>query len=302
MQTRHWCFTINNWTSDDEHLLKNLGDNVSYLVFGYEVGDSGTHHLQGYVVFPKVKRFNEAKGALPGGAHLEPKRGSVKQASEYCKKDGLFQEYGSLPRDPGTGGQFDRFVEWLLQVQNDEGRVPTEREIATAYPSLWVRYGRKLRDLAEHHAPRPDLEDGDLRVWQATLKDVLLEAPPDDRGILFYIDTEGGKGKTWFQRFMLSRYPERVQILSVGKRDDIAHAIDEDKDIFLFNVPRGGMEFLNYTTIEQLKDRMVFSPKYDSRTKILKKNPHVCVFCNEQPDMTRMTEDRFICENMDHYV
>ena len=294
MQTRHWVFTVNNWTSDDESLLRELGPTVSYLVFGYETSETGTPHLQGYVVFSSCKRFNEAKNALPHGVHIETKKGTPKEAAEYCKKDGLFQEFGTLPRQQGTSGQFARFVEWLVQVQGTTGYVPTDREIAREFPGMWVRYGRKLRQLAEHHAPAPDLETGNLRDWQEALHDALIEEAPDDRGILFYVDSQGGKGKTWFQRYMITKHPNSVQILSVGKRDDIAHAIDEDKTIFLFNIPRGGMEFLNYTTIEQLKDRMVFSPKYDSRTKILKKNPHVVVFCNEAPDMTKMTEDRFV--------
>lgn len=294
MQTRHWCFTTNNWTADHETVLERLAAEVTYLVYGYETSDSGTPHLQGYVVFKRCRRFTEARAKLPGGSHLEAKRGTAKEASEYCKKEGLFKEYGLHPSPPGSGGQFAAFVEWFLSFQNDNGRCPTERQIAQAYPALWVRYGRKLRDLCEHHATFPSIQEGDLRPWQHALREVLVENPPDDRGLLFYVDSEGGKGKSWFQRFMLTSYPSKVQVLSIGKRDDIAHAVDEDKSIFLFNVPRGGMEFLNYTTIEQLKDRMVFSPKYDSRTKILNENPHVVIFCNEHPDMNKMTEDRFI--------
>ena len=126
----------------------------------------------------------------------------------------------------------------------------------------------------------------------------MIHEDPGDRAILFYVDSEGGKGKTWFQRYMLTKFPDDVQILSIGKRDDVAHALDPRKRIFLFNVPRGGMEFFNYTTVEQLKDRMVFSPKYDSRTKIWKTKVHVVVFCNEEPDLIKMTNDRYVIVNL----
>lgn len=91
-------------------------------------------------------------------------------------------------------------------------------------------------------------------------------------------------------------------MLSSGKRDDVAHAIDETKDVFLFNIPRGGMEYLNYTVLEQIKDKMVFSPKYNSRTKIFRQNTHVIVFCNEEPNMAKMTRDRFHCVNLNDIV
>jgi len=298
MQTRHWCFTLNNWTAEEDDALKALGPTVTYLVYGYEEGENGTPHLQGYVIFPRIKRMSEAKKLLGDRVHLEAKRGTPEEASTYCKKDGLFNEYGECPKTPGNRGQFSAYVEWILSRNDGNGGVPTDREIAQAFPALFVRYGKRLRDLAEHHSPPPVLEVGDeLRPWQQTLKDVLLQAPPDDRSILFYVDKEGGKGKTWFQRHMVTEYPDKVQILSVGKRDDIAHAIDVNKSIFLFNVPRKAMEFFNYTVIEQLKDKMIFSPKYESQMKYLKTNPHVVIFSNEDPKYDEMTMDRYLVEN-----
>lgn len=116
----------------------------------------------------------------------------------------------------------------------------------------------------------------------------------DNRAIVFYVDEEGGHGKSWFQRVFISMYEDRVQLLSSGKRDDIAFAVDEHKDIFLFNIARGQMEYLNYSVLEMLKDRMVFSSKYNSQMKILTRVPHVIVFCNEEPDYNKMTNDRFV--------
>lgn len=295
MQTRHWCFTINNWTTEDEDRLKQSATGLTYIVFGYETGEAGTHHLQGYVVFPKVKRMREAKNTIGFNAHLEPKRGTPEQAASYCKKDGLYWESGMCPVSPGTGGQFQAFVEWALRNHEVHGRAPSDREVAQAFPSLFVRYGRKLQELAKHHCPLPSLVpcDSELRPWQQQLEEKLLAEPTSDRVIDFFIDEDGGKGKSFFQRYMLSNYPDKVQVLSAGKRDDIAYAIEPDKSIFLFNIPRKSMEFFNYACIEQLKDRLIFSPKYDSATKVLMKNPHVVVFSNEDPDLTKMTGDRY---------
>lgn len=303
-KTRFIVFTINNWTGDDERSLEALGPTVPYLVYGYETGEAGTHHLQGYVIFSKPLSIEEARICLGGRAHVEFKRGTHEQAATYCKKDGLFKEYGEVPRSVGVKGQFEAFIEWFMSYYQDNERAPTEKEVAKAYPTLFVRYGRKLQELIKYHLPPPTLEKSkDLRPWQKKLEDILKETPKEDRSILFFVDAQGGKGKTWFQRYMLTNYPEEVQVLSCGKRDDVAHAIDVDKRIFLFNIPRKSMEYFNYNIIEQLKDRMVFSPKYDSQTKILNNNPHVVVFSNEYPKMDDMTADRYvIIEDFDEFV
>lgn len=295
-RSAHWCFTVNNWTRDHERCLEELASETQYIVWGYEEGESGTPHLQGFVIFKRRKTFSAAKDALPPGTHLEPRRGTPYQAATYCKKDGLFKEFGSPP-SPSRRSPFDVFCEWAMQIYTRHQRGPTEREIAAEFPALFVRYGRRLQQLAVHINPHPRLEEGVLFPWQDELLSI-LNTEPDDRTILFYVDPNGGKGKSWFQRWYMTSYPERTQILSIGKRDDIAHAIEEDKDVFFFNVPRGSMDHLQYTILEQLKDRVVFSPKYDSRMKVLSKRPHVVVFCNEAPDPTRMSADRYF----NHYL
>lgn len=300
-QTRHWIFTVNNWTAADEDVLIALGSTESYIVWGYETGLSGTPHLQGYVVFERVKRFSEAQRLLPEGAHLEVKRGSPQQASDYCKKDGLFKEFGILPSLSRGNSQFDSFVEWIVSCRDASGSVPSERDIANHFPLLWLRYERKLRQLALYLTPTPEIVpiESTLRPWQNGLFAELNVECSNDREIIFYVDEIGGAGKSFFQRYMYTQSPDRVQLLSVGRRDDLAHAIDPTKEVFLFNVGRQQMEFFPYAVVEALKDRVVFSPKYDSTTKILAICPHVVVFCNEMPDMRRLTDDRYDIRNID---
>lgn len=299
-RTRHWCFTVNNWTAANDELLKALGaaESTSYLVYGYEEGESGTPHLQGYFVHRDVITFATVRTLLPAGAHVEVKRGSPQQASDYCKKDGVFQEFGTLPRAAGGALVFDDFKQWVLSEYNTNGRMPTEQEIATSFSALYVRYGERLLNLVKHLCPHPVIVDKPLRDWQIPLFEAVSVPCTDDRSILFYVDEEGGKGKSYFQQWMMGFYPDRVQCLGIGKRDDIAHDIQEEKDIFIFDIGRGQSEFLSYPILEMIKNRIVFSPKYNSRTKILNKNAHVIVFMNEHPDMTKLTRDRYIVEEI----
>lgn len=298
MQSARWCFTINNPVQEDIDRLSALGDDVQgngieYIVYGREVGDNGTPHLQGFVIFVSRKRFATVRGVIGHRAHLEVARGTTAQAADYCKKDGDFTEFGIQPVGRERAPTITDFRDWVLVEYGNTSHTPSSRDIAIKFPNLFVRYGERLSILASHLCPQPTLTgEEELNDWQEILHQQLSD-DPDDRMVSFYVDSDGGKGKSFFCRWYLTKYPSLTQILSCGKRDDIAHAIDVTKSIFLFNMPRGGMEYLQYTILEQLKDRMIFSPKYNSQTKILWKQCHVVVFCNEAPDETKMSADRF---------
>lgn len=287
---KRYVFTINNPTDDDEQRLGDLSESVKYLVFGREVGENGTYHLQGYVIFNERKTFANAKSAISPRAHVEISRGTPAQASTYAKKDGDFEEFGELPVGQGKRTDWDRLKEWLVGL----GRRPSQRELILEFPGLMAKYDGAVRNYVSALLPQIQLTSGTPRDdWQRELEELLVEEP-DDRSIRFFVDEQGGKGKTWFCQYMMSNYPDSVQYLRVGKRDDLAYAIDENCSIFLFDIPRSSMEYLQYNILEQIKDRMIFSPKYNSCLKILPAKAHVVVFSNEFPDESKLSEDRVI--------
>lgn len=120
-----------------------------------------------------------------------------------------------------------------------------------------------------------------------------MSQPATDRLVTFIVDPRGNSGKSWFVRYCFDKLPDETQMLRDGSKSDMAHAIDPDKSIFLFDIARTSMANLDMKILEELKDRMVFSPKYNSRLKRLSKIPHVVVFSNEAPDMDMLTEDRY---------
>jgi len=102
-RARCCVFTVNNPTENDEEvLLDSVGDDklVTYIIFGHEEGDGGTYHWQGYAQFSKALTLNQVKKFLPR-AHIESVKGTQKQAIDYCKKDGHFDEYGTLKTHGG---------------------------------------------------------------------------------------------------------------------------------------------------------------------------------------------------------
>jgi len=88
-RSRSWVWTLNNYTDDEEHQLQMfIHDNsVSYIVYGREVGESGTPHLQGFIQFKTRKTFQVVRAVLPRRvAHIAVAEHPYK-AQEYCKKD-----------------------------------------------------------------------------------------------------------------------------------------------------------------------------------------------------------------------
>lgn len=288
-QSQRWCFTLNNYEDEDQERICQLlaGPDVKYGVYGREVGQQGTPHLQGFVIFRTRLRF---RGVLDAFAtrtiHVEPARATSVQAADYCKKDGDYEEFGTPPT-PGKRTEFEELKTWVMC----QASKPTRDAIAREFPILFLKYSR-IMEWVEAIYPKPRLEDGTARDWQLRLEN-RLNRTPDDRRIVFVIDPEGGAGKSWFVRYWYTHHPEETQLLGVGKRDDLAHAIKPDKRYFFFDVPRSQLEYFQYSILEQLKNRMIFSPKYSSHVKVMQHVPHVVVFTNEDPDMTKLTPDRY---------
>lgn len=138
---KSWCFTINNPISDDRWEIEALKLEASYMVVGEEVGEQGTPHLQGFVILHQVKTLHRMKQLLTR-AHLESRRGTVKQAAEYCKKEGDWEEHGELPQS----GAATQKAMWQDVIQLAESN-QLDR-IKDLYPSVFLRYLDKLRGLA----------------------------------------------------------------------------------------------------------------------------------------------------------
>ena len=84
---RGWVFTLNNYTEAEITKLGDTGRNprTQWLIFGQEVGENGTPHLQGFVYFKNAVRLSSLKTILPR-AHWEPQMGTFADQKAYCSK------------------------------------------------------------------------------------------------------------------------------------------------------------------------------------------------------------------------
>ncbi len=129
-------------TENDRELL------VDYLVVGREVGEDGTPHLQGYCCFKNRKRLTAVKKIWPR-AHLEPKGGTPQEASDYCKKDDDFDEYGDLPTTLKIRVKRDWDEAFELAKNHKMDEIPKNMLIPYyhAFKRIQQDYPRKLDDL-----------------------------------------------------------------------------------------------------------------------------------------------------------
>lgn len=283
-QSRRWCFTLNNPTLDDESRISS--QSLRYLVFGREIGDSGTKHLQGFCIFNTPKKLQQLQHIFAGRAHWEVTRGNDAQASDYCKKDGDYVEQGVLKSNQGSRSDLKRIYQSISEGAD-------ELSIATNYPEQYSKYYKafqRYRNLLSNKKKKT-IKNHELYDWQKVLIDEFKEQA-DERSILFVIDPEGNKGKSWFCYYCLNNL-ENVQLIDPGKKADMAYELDPQTRILLVDCARSRKDILDYHFLEKVKDGIVFSPKYESSTKFMNNNVHVVVFMNESPDDTKLSEDRY---------
>lgn len=283
-RAKHWCFTLNNYTEDDVERLSNQLPGVEYLIFGKEVGASGTRHLQGTVCFQSRKRLQQVITTI-GQAHCSVTR-FLSQSIEYCKKDADFTEIGHPPQ-AGKGERSD-IEDFKASVK--EG-VTSIKDLMELHSEVFARFPRFVKDYVDINKKKVTIEAHVMREWQQTLNHKLL-LEPDKREIIFMVDKTGNQGKSWFARYYCDLH-ENAQIIVPGKKADMAYVVRDECRVFFLDCPRSKQgEFIQYDFLEELKNGYLFSPKYESRLKTFL-TPHVVVLMNEQPDPHKLSADRY---------
>lgn len=283
-KAKNWSFTLNNYTPQDVDRLATPNDEIAYLIFGKEVGASGTPHLQGTVCFRSRKRRNQVL-TLIGQCHCTVTR-FLQQSIDYCKKDEDFTEIGDTPScKKGERSDIEEFK------QSVKEGVTCIKELRELHSSVCATFPRFVTDYIEDNQEEVRVETHQLRPWQADLNQILNRAP-DKREIIFVIDINGNQGKSWFARYYCDNH-DNAQIIVPGKKADMAYVANASNKVFFFDCPRSKQgDFIQYDFLEEMKNGYFFSPKYESKIKKLK-TPHIVVLMNEYPDESKLSLDRY---------
>lgn len=215
-------------------------------------------------------------------------------------------------------------VKYAIQEETGESGTPHLQGMfilknATSAKALWKKfpkvYIRKLIDeksavayctktatrtgrqwLKGYCKPVTDpLAGKELKDWQIEVLEYIKEEP-DDREIRWYFDTCGGVGKTALAKHICLKYSDALYCS--GKAADVKYAITQmkekglDPNIIIFDIPRCSRDYISYQAIEELKNGIFFSGKYESGM-VMFNNPHVICFANEEPKMDKLSIDRW---------
>lgn len=179
-----------------------------------------------------------------------------------------------------------------LRMEPDQPRSPTPRSLLNIPDSLKLFSGNGLRNNFED--PPPPLED--LREWQRELK-TLLDEPPNDRTVYWIYGTEGNEGKSWFGRHY--RSPPGTKgvardgyYVTGGKFGDIQYGYQFQRVVFFDWARKKSMEEIPWSVIENFKNGIFFSSKYESSVRRFRP-PHVVVLSNYLPDRDSLSRDRW---------
>lgn len=139
-KSKFWVFTKNNYTDMDILLLDELFTSgyFTYLIYGKEIGASGTRHLQGYIELSLRNRFSQVKAKLPG-YYIATRRGTAEQAAEYCiKEDENYLQRGTRSRSE-QGRRKD--LERVASLVKDNASI---RQIAQEEPEAFIKYHKGI--------------------------------------------------------------------------------------------------------------------------------------------------------------
>ena len=140
----------------------------------------------------------------------------------------------------------------------------------------------------------------ELRPWQHdAMKYFEL---PTKRQVIWIYGRHGNEGKTWFQNYVYTYYGHRrVCKLDLRiKHANICNVLKKQTlgtiDIFLFNDSRSvsGEDLNLYRILEDIKDGQATTSKYDNDNIRFKTPNTIMVFSNKQPDLKKLSKDRWI--------
>lgn len=270
---RNWCFTLFN----EKKPFEELPEYANYVVYQQECCPStGKLHYQGYINLVRGQRLSFLQKRIGNGVHLEVAKGDAKSNKSYCTKEdtrvdgpwefGIIVEKGSNKR------------KILEQYQEDP------EELRLADPAKYRRCLALVTNKRFNDVEMPVFD----RPWQVELSK-LLESGSDDRTIIWVYGSKGNEGKSTYAKGLIQKgwFYSRG-----GKADDVKFQYLEHGGNAVFDIPRSCEDYINYALIEEIKDRIVISNKYEPVTVNYSEKVHVIVMANFYPLVEDLIDDR----------
>ena len=196
LRLRNACITWNNPPVEQLGPFgEDLPECITYLVWSLECGSSGNIHWQMYAEFNTTMTLSGIKKAFGNNTiHIEKRKGTAKQAADYCKKND----------DTHLAGPWE-LGEISHQGVDMEARLEREDEISF------------ITALRKGEAHLGDMPSDLIRSCPAGIKMALTLAPPVRRKQVdvYYIEGETGIGKTYG---IFKMFPDAYRPVIAGEK------------------------------------------------------------------------------------
>lgn len=203
---RNVCFTWNNPQDIPGITSKLQGwSQVTYCVFGEEIApNTGTPHLQGYLEFKNPVEWKTCQKKL-NNSHMEERKGSAMDASNYCKKgEQSHEEWKDKKQDGENFGTNAKVTEWgEISKQGKRNDIHEATEM--------IQSGKRMREVAmEHPVPFVKYHKG----FQA-LQKILIEPRNEVPEIKIFYGLTGSKksftARQWLESDFYVWHPQQGQ-------------------------------------------------------------------------------------------
>ena len=167
LKTPKMVFVINNYTPEDVEMVKACS--AVAIVAGLEVGDKGTPHIQGAVIWPSPMSYRAAQKKLCASgkcATIKMAKGAKWSHQSYCKKDGQVIRDDPYDDGPGQGCRTD-----IIELRDAVKRKATDAELCDEHPVGTAKYlrfigfCRSAYNEADPPATLPFGSKADMGLW-----------------------------------------------------------------------------------------------------------------------------------------
>nr|QKI28855.1 Rep [Pittosporum tobira alphasatellite] len=274
-KSTRWCFDM---PLTDEPPFPSLPDYAKYVIFQGEEGkEDGYLHWQGFMILTKERTLTWLKKNVHPTAHFEIAKKVSAACANYCRKTDTQiippTEYGIL----AVAGSHKRS---LMEAFKEDPETMSVEDPAKYRRCLALEMNIEFKngEIPEIHGH-----------WQSNLRHRLMDAP-DFRTVFWIFGKEGNEGKTLLAKKLTQ---EGWFYSPGGKVENMLYLYMEDpRRNVVIDIPRSHQEYVNYACIEQIKNRMIQSTKYEPVT-VTDLNPvHVVVMANFLPQLEDTFDDK----------
>lgn len=251
-RTRGWCFTLNNYTDEEFETMKEYGH---------------TNTVR-FVIGKEV-------GSKTGTPHLQGyfyhKNSQTLLRMKKLNKRAHWEQAKGSPEQNFKYCSKDGIIESKGYEKKECFKELIRAKLLKKYDNV------------------------EWKPWQQRILKIIEEVP-DTRTINWVCDYKGNSGKSYLTKYIALT---NEVIIADGKKDNIFNQVNrkisEDEKEFklvLLDIPRSSEGYINYGVLEQLKNGLIYSGKYEGGLCLFD-DVHVIVFANFMPDKSQFSEDRW---------